>query len=158
MFFPTNSFITNTTLTHTNNPRGQSDGHALGNDHIVCYVRSPDTTTVTWHNSSGVRLEDCGEPCRDCGPKCVRNGGIGVDKPHLRRTNIHMYTNSTAYVNQDLECRVFDGHGPSAFIGVYLKDGGKSDILTPYSLYITLQQPPLHSVSIRNTVRYISRQ
>ena len=113
---------------------------------------------MTWHNSSGAKLEDCGEPCRDCGPKCVCNGGIGVDKPHLRRTNIHMYTNSTAYVNQDLECRVFDGFGPSAFIGVYLKDGGKSDILTPYSLYITLQQPTLHSVSIRNTVRYISRQ
>ena len=93
-----------------------------------------------------MRLEDCGEPCRDCGGRCVRNGGVGVDRPHLRRTNIHMYTNSSAYVNQDLECRMFGIGGTSAFIGVYLKDGRKSDILIPYSIYITLQQPPLHSV------------
>ena len=120
VFFPRNSFVTNTTLTHTNSPRGHSPGAPRGNDHIACYG-----SRVTWHNSSGVRLEDCREPCRDCGPRCVRNGGVGVDKPYLRRNQIHMYTDSTAYVNQDLECRLFDGHGPSAFIGVYLKDGGK---------------------------------
>ena len=74
-----------------------------------------------------MRLEDCGvvNLCRDCGPKCLRNGGVGVDKPHLRCTDIHMYTNSPAYVNQDLECRMFGIGGTSAFIGVYLKDGGE---------------------------------
>ena len=121
MFFPRNSFVTNTLLTHTNNPRGGDKG----NDHIVCYGSSQTTITVTWYNSNGVMLEDCGEPCRDCGPKCVRNGGVGVDKPHLRRTDIHMYTDSPAYVNQDLECQMFGIGGRSAFIGVYLKDGGK---------------------------------
>ena len=123
VFFPNNSFVTNTTLTHTNSPR--TTGGATGNDHIVCYGSSQTTTTVTWHNSSGVRLEDCGGRCSDCGGRCVRNGGVGVDKPHLRRTDIHMYTDSPAYVNQDLECRMFGIGGISAFIGVYLKDGGK---------------------------------
>ena len=125
VFFPRNSFVTNTTLTHTNSPRGHSPGAPRGNDHIVCYGSSQHATTVTWHNSSGVRLEDCGGDCRDCGGRCVRNGGVGVDRPHLRRTDIHMYTDSPAYVNQDLECRVFGSGGTSAFIGVYLKDGGK---------------------------------
>ena len=123
VYFPRNSFVTNTTLTQTNSPR--TSGGATGNDHIVCYGSSQTATTVTWHSSSGVRLEDCGEHCRDCGDRCVRNGGVGVDKPDLRRTDIHMYTDSTAYVNQDLECRVFGTGGTSAFIGVYLKDGGK---------------------------------
>ena len=123
VFFPNNSFVTNTTLTHTNSPR--TSGDATGNDHIVCSGSSQTATTVTWHNSSGVRLEDCGGRCGDCGPKCVHNGGVGVDKPHLRRTDIHMYTDSSAYVNQDLECRMFGIGGTSAFIGVYLKEGGK---------------------------------
>ena len=131
MFFPNNSFVTNTTLTHTNSPRGP-EGHLRGNDHIVCYGSSQIATTVTWHNSSGVRLEDCGEPCRDCGDRCARNGGVGVDKPLIRHTNIHMYTNSTAYVNQDLECRVYGPGGRSAFIGVYLKDGGKFGICSTH--------------------------
>ena len=123
VFFPKNSFVTNTTLTHTNSPRGHSPGSPHGNDHIVCHGSSQNATTVTWHNSNGVRLEDCGGRCGDCGPKCVHNGGVGVDRPHLRRTDIHMYTDSPAYVNQDLECRVFGIGGTSAFIGVYLKDG-----------------------------------
>ena len=123
VFFPNNSFVTNTTLTHTNSPR--MDRGATGNDHIVCYGSNQFATTVTWHNSSGVRLEDCGGRCRDCGDICVGNGGVGVDKPDLRMTHIHMYTNSPAYVNQDLECQIFGIGGKSAFIGVYLKDGGK---------------------------------
>ena len=129
MFFPNNSFVTNTTLTHTNSPR--TDGGATGNDHIVCYGSSQTATTVTWHNSNGVRLEDCGgrwgvvNLCRDCGPRCLRNGGVGVDMPLVRHTHIHMYTDSPAYVNQDLECQMFGTVSPSAFIGVYLKDGGE---------------------------------
>ena len=125
VFFPNNSFVTNTTLTHTNSPRGQTEGVVHGNDHIVCYSSYRGATTVSWHNSSGVRLEDWGRRCADCGSKCVRNGGVGVDKPHLRHTDVHMYTDSPAYVNQDLECRVFGIDGQSAFIGVYLKDGGE---------------------------------
>ena len=38
-----------------------------------------------------------------------------------------MYTNSPVYVNQDLECRA--PNGLSAFIGVYLKDGGELVLL-----------------------------
>ena len=129
VFFPMNSFVTNSTLTHTNSPRGESPGAPRGNDHIVCYGMGMFTTTVTWHNSSGERLEDCGEPCRDCGSKCQRNGGVGVDPTHLRHTRIHLYTNSSAYVNQDLECRLFGQGGSSTFIGVYLSDGGESGII-----------------------------
>ena len=125
MFFPRNSFVTNTTLTHTNKPRGQNEGEVHGNDHIACYGSFQGVTTVTWHNSSGGKLQNCSAPCRDCGSRCVRNGGVGVDKPLLRNTSIHLYTDSTAYMNQDLECQFFNGVGPKAFIGVYLKDGGK---------------------------------
>ena len=66
--------------------------------------------------------------CRDCGGRCVNNGGVGVDPPLLRRTHIHMYTNSTVYVNQDLECRTFGVASSSIFIGLglgYLKNGGE---------------------------------
>ena len=83
VFFPSNSFVTNTTLTHTNSPRGESQGAPRGNDHIVCYGMNQFTTRVIWRNSSGAELEDCGEPCRDCGGRCVRNGGVGVDMMHL---------------------------------------------------------------------------
>ena len=123
VFFPNNSFVTNTTLTHTNSPRG-IQGAPRGNDHIVCYGEGQYTTRVLWHNSSGV-LEKCPQSCGVCGPKCVRNGGVGADPPHLRNTHIHMYTNSTAYENQDLECRTFGVASSSIFIGVYLKDGGE---------------------------------
>ena len=124
VFFPNNSFVTNITLTHTNSPRGERQGSPRGNDHIVCYGESQHTTKVIWHNSGGV-LEVCPQPCRDCGGRCVSNGGVGVDPPLLRHTHIHMYTNSTAYVNQDLECRTFGVASSSIFIGVYLKDGGE---------------------------------
>ena len=125
MFFPRNSFVTNTTLTHTNTPRQQ--GGAAGNDHIVCYGGDTQAPQVTWHNSGG-QLVVCYShgvpaPCGYCGPRCQGNGGVGVDPPLNGRTDIHMYTDSTAYVNQDLECRVFGG--PSAFIGVYLVNGGE---------------------------------
>ena len=55
--------------------------------------------------------------------EAVCNGGVGVDPPLLRRTHIHMYTNSTVYVNQDLVCRMFGEASSSIFIGMYLKDG-----------------------------------
>ena len=132
VFFPRNSFVTNTSLTHTNSPR--MDGGATGNDHIACYGGDPLAAQVTWHNSSGGQLLECLDnvdrgndigpvPCRDCGPRCQANGAVGQDGPVNGHTDIHMYTNSTAYVNQDLECRVSGGQ--SAFIGVYLENGGE---------------------------------
>ena len=121
MFFPRNSFVTNTTLTHTNSPR--QDGGVVGNDHIVCYGGSIQAQ-VRWHNSSdGMQLEPCITPCKDCGGRCIRNGAVGVDPQDDEHTDIHMYTDSTAYVNQDLECRV--SSVPSALIGVYLKGEGE---------------------------------
>ena len=129
VFFPNNSFLTNTTLTHTNSPRGVNE-HPHGNDHIVCHGSREHATAVIWRNSSGVRLEDCGGRCGDCGGRCVHNGGVGMDMPLIRHTHIHMYTDSTAYVNQDLECQVYGPGGKSAFIGVYLKNGGKFGIST----------------------------
>ena len=121
VFFPRNSFVTNTTLTHTDTTR--SGGGVVGNDHIACYGSRLQAAQVTWHNSSGGELVACGKPCGDCGPHCQGNGGVGVDPPINGHTNIHMYTESTAYVNQDLECRVSGGQ--SAFIGVYLKNQGE---------------------------------
>ena len=133
MFFPNNSFVTNTTLTHTNSPRVESPGLPAGNDHIVCYGGSTHAAQVTWHNSStSGLLQICRKdrsiaPCGDCGPLCRGNGGVGVDPPLNGHTDIHMYTDSTAYMNQDLECRVSGGQ--SAFIGVYLINGGECCIL-----------------------------
>ena len=80
---------------------------------------------VKWHNSDGP-LQDCGVPCSACGQRCINNGAVGEDLPVNGRTDIHMYTDSFAYVNQDLECRVFGGQ--STFIGVYLKNGGEFGI------------------------------
>ena len=80
---------------------------------------------VKWHNSDG-SLGDCGGPCTACGPVCIRNGGANEDRPVNGRSDIHLFTNSPAYVNQDLECRVTGGQ--SAFIGVYLENGGEFDI------------------------------
>ena len=128
MFFPRNSFVTNNTLTSTNTSRGIA---AVGNDHIVCYGGSTQVAQVTWHNSSGL-LQICRNdrgiaPCGDCGSLCQGNGGVGVDPQDNEHTDIHMYTNSTAYVNQDLECRV--SYGQSAFIGVYLINEGECCVL-----------------------------
>ena len=130
MFFPKNSFVTNTTLTHTNSPR-QKDG-VPGNDHIVCYSDSTQAAQVTWHNSGG-QLVVCPAPCGNCGGRCQGNGGVGVDPPLNGLTDIHMYTDSTAYMNQDLECRV--SGGPSAFIGVYLVNGGECGTGTLAKMY-----------------------
>ena len=69
----------------------------------------------------------CPHPCIDCGGRCVHNGGVGVDYPQSRQTDIHMYTNVASYVNQDLECRA--PNGLSAFIGVYLESGGELVLL-----------------------------
>ena len=132
VFFPRNSFVTNTTLTRTNSPR--MEGGDTGNDHIACYGGNPQAAQVTWHNSSGGQLLECMDnvgpnnaigpaPCRDCGPRCVANGAVGQDGPVNGGTDIHMYTDAPAYVNQDLECRV--SGGKSAFIGVYLRNGGE---------------------------------
>ena len=124
VFFSNNSFVTNSTLTHTKTPRNGR------NDHIVCYGMGQYTTTVTWHNNSGERLERCGrQKCQGCDSRCQRNGGVGVGLSLLRHTHIHMYTNSSAYVNQDLECQWFGQGSRSSFIGVYLKDGGESCIV-----------------------------
>ena len=121
VFFPRNSFVTNTTLTHTNSPR--HSGGVVGNDHMVCDGGSTTTLQVTWHNSNGAQLEACATPCMDCGGRCIRNGAVGVDPQDGVHTDIHMFTDSNGYVNQDLECQV--SSGPSAFIGVYLKNGGE---------------------------------
>ena len=127
MFFPRNSFVTNSTLTHTNNPRlGAASYPANGNDHIVCYGGNPEAKDVAWHSTSGP-LTPCGGlsnplACVSCGRVCQQNGGVGVDLPLNGHTNIHIYTESPSYKNQDLECRVTGG--PSAFIGVYLMKGG----------------------------------
>ena len=129
VFFPRNSFVTNTILTHTNSPRGGN----TGNDHIVCYGGDPQAAQVTWHNSKK-QLEACGVNCIVCGYRCRGNGGVGIDPALSGHTNIHMYTDSTAYVNQDLECRVSGGQ--SAFIGVYLKNGGE---LMPIHMHTNAQ-------------------
>ena len=77
---------------------------------------------VKWYNSDGP-LDVCAVPCQGCGGKCLRNGAVGEDPPYNGRSDIHLFTTSPAYVNQDLECRVSGGQ--SAFIGVYLKNGGE---------------------------------
>ena len=124
VFFPKNSFVTNTILTHTNSPRQFPGGITLGGDHIVCYSGYPQASQVPWYNNGGTRqLVACVEPCSDCGARCVGNCGVGVDPPLAGQTNIHMYTNVPSYVNQDLECRA--PNGLSAFIGVYLESGGE---------------------------------
>ena len=123
--FPRNSFVTNSTLTHTNNPRSVTNQPGTGNDHIACYGGNPGAAQIAWHNSGGP-LTPCGgnNPvrCLSCGGICRANGGVGPDPPLNGLTYIHIYTDSTGYRNQDLECRVAGGQ--SAFIGVYLKDGG----------------------------------
>ena len=130
VFFPNNSFVINTTLTHTNTPRNG------GNDHIVCYGTGQFTTAVTWRNSSGERLTQCIARCLGCGTICQRNGGVGVGPTLLKHTHIHMYTNSSAYVNQDLECRLLESGGLSSFLGVYLKDGSESCIIVCVCIYM----------------------
>ena len=131
MFFPRNSFVTNTTLTHTNNPRQFILGStAIGDDHIVCYGGNLQAglDQVPWYNNGGTRqLLPCITPCADCGGRCVGNGAIGVDPALNGQTDIHMYTNLPGYVNQDLECRA--PNGLSAFIGVYLERGGELVLL-----------------------------
>ena len=124
VFFPRNSIVTNSTLTHTNSPRQRSG--AVGNDHIVCYGTST-LEQVTWHNSMDRLLMTCPTPCGDCGDRCQNNGAVGVDPQDNEHTDIHMYTNSPAYVNQDLECQVSSGQ--SAFIGVHLINGGEHGVI-----------------------------
>ena len=127
MFFPRNSFVTNTTLTHTNTPRNSFPATGIGNDHIACYGGDPQAAQVTWHNSGGGTLELCPVggtpvPCVGCGGTCERNGAVGVDPSLNGRTSIHLFTGNPNYVSQDLQCRV--NGGQSAFIGVYLKRRG----------------------------------
>ena len=128
VFFPRNSFVTNTTLTHTNTPRQLSGGTALGDDHIVCYGGNLQAGQVPWYNNDGTRqLMACVGPCLDCGGRCIGNGAIGVDPPLNGQTDIHIYTNVASYVNQDLECRAPNSR--SALIGVYLVSGGEMVLL-----------------------------
>ena len=150
VFFPNNSFVTNSTLTHTNTPRNG------GNDHIVCYGMGQFTTAVAWHNSSGERLEQCDQTCQGCGTICRRNGGVTVDPTLFRHTHIHMYTISSAYVNQDLECRLLGAWGPSLFIGVYLKDGGESCIVVCTSDQMTNYTALTTQVSGKFVIPHIS--
>ena len=127
VFFPRNSFVTNTTLTSTNTPRDSFPDTGIGNDHIACYGGDPQAAQVTWHNSGGGALEQClgrgtPVPCEGCGGACERNGAVGVDPSLNGRTSIHLFTDDPNYVNQDLQCRV--NGGQSAFIAVYLINEG----------------------------------
>ena len=130
VFFPNNSFVTNSTLTRTTKS-GRPTG---GNDHIACYGGDPNAAKVTWHNSSGGPLTVCGgettpEPCQSCGRVCDGNDAVGLDPPQQGHTDIHMFTDDvngngdSTYRNQDLQCQV--NGVQSTFIGVYLKDGGE---------------------------------
>ena len=124
VFFPNNSFVTNSTLTNTANNLRPSGG----NDHIACYGGDPNAAQVTWHNTSGplvvCRILMTFIACAGCGPSCQRNGAVGVDVPLNGSTSIHFFLSLQAYKNQDLQCQVNVTGGQSAFIGVYLKDGG----------------------------------
>ena len=126
VFFTSNSFVTNDTLTHTDvsPPIGVTD-------HIVCYGGHPQAAQVTWNSTSRplqeCSFEDAPIDCYSCGPVCVNNGGVGLDLPDNGYTSIHMFTNISGYVNQDLECRVCGYQ--SAFIGVYLKEGGRYNMV-----------------------------
>ena len=125
VFFPNNSFVTNTTLTSTTNNARPSGG----NDHIACYGGDPNAAQVTWHSSSGGPLAVCnvnGVPiaCTACGPSCQRNGAVSVDVPLNGMTSIHFFLTLNAYKNQVLQCRV-NVFGGQTFIGVYLKNGGE---------------------------------
>ena len=71
--------------------------------------------------SSGGRLEGCGGQCQGCGPKCQHNGGVGVDPSLLEHTHIYLYTDSSTYMNQDLECQMLGPGGMPTSIVVYLK-------------------------------------
>ena len=125
VFFPINSFVTNSTLTKTT----KSGRPAGGNDHIACYGGDPQAAQVTWHDSGGGPLAVClsnsqPAPCPACGSICGRNGAVGLDPPQQGHTDIHLFTGDPRYVNQDLQCRVSVSGGQSAFIGVYLSNRG----------------------------------
>ena len=100
VFFPRNSFVTNTTLTHTNTPRNKFPSTGIGNDHIACYGGDPQAAQVTWHNSSGGPLLLCisgtaSVACEGCGFTCERNGAVGVDPSLNGCTSIHLFTDDT---------------------------------------------------------------
>ena len=126
VFFPRNSFVTNTTLTHTNTPRDAIPSAGTGRDHIACYGGDPQAAQVAWNDSSGGALAVCGGGtpvlCASCGGICEYNGAVGVDPSLNGHTSIHLFTDDPHYVNQDLQCQVHGGQ--SALIGMYLKDGG----------------------------------
>ena len=97
VFFPRSSFVTNTTLTHTNSPPTYN-GVATSHNHIVCYGGDTTMAQVKWHNSNGP-LEDCGAPCQACGGKCKRNGGVGEDQPVNGRSDIHLFNTSLTHLH-----------------------------------------------------------
>ena len=77
-----------------------------------------------WQASDIVRTANYNpSPCGICSLFCQGNGGVGVDPPLNGHTDIRMYTDSTAYMNQDLECQV--SSGPSAFLRMYLVNRGQ---------------------------------
>ena len=116
--------------THTYQHPHQGDG----NDHIACYGGGPQGPQVTWHNGGGP-LKGCKNVegnllcCEKCGPICIENGGVGVDPPLNGSTDMHMYTGSGDYMNQELICKISGGH--LALIGVFLKliNGGEFNII-----------------------------
>ena len=130
VFVPRNSFITNTTLTQTNTPRGGG----TGKDHIACYGGDPQAKQISWHNNdrqlTACKSEEQFTKCKTCGYRCEANGAVGVDPPLNGNTDIYMYISSGKYYNQDLKCQV--AGGKSAFIGVYLKDGGEFSVTIHY--------------------------
>ena len=67
--------------------------------------------------------------CETCGPVCIENGGVGVDPPLNGSTDMHMYTGSGDYMNQELICKISGDH--LALIGVFLKliNGGDFNII-----------------------------
>ena len=122
VFFPNNSFVTNTTLTHTNTPP------TGGNDHLACHGAQ-----VKWYNRRQ-QLRECTSKgfatrCELCGSICIENS--------MGHANIHIFTGSSGYMNQELLCRVSSGQ--SAFIGVFLKNGGG------YMIWFVLYNTHIHS-------------
>ena len=131
VFFPNNSFVNDTTLTNTTRPP------AGGNDHFGCYGAH-----VTWHNHRQ-QLRVCTSAqgfatrCVLCGSICIENDGVGLDPPLNGHANIHIFTGSSGYMNQELFCRISSGQ--SAFIGVFLKNGGG------YMIWCVLYNTHIHS-------------
>ena len=119
-FFPRNSFITNATLVD------ESRLNTIGT--VRCYGGNPTEFDVAWFRNASSRLGRCPNTCGSiCATRCQSNGVVQYDASYPNVAVIHVLTEASArdinnYINQDLECRVTNGS--SAFLGVYLRDGG----------------------------------